>query len=91
MLRADSEIVDRDILWFAFDGESVKTNSTHSMSDQLTGRVLERYFNNRSNKLVLIGKDGGVKDVSTELNLQALFALIDGMPMRRAEVKERSN
>jgi hypothetical protein len=36
----------------------------------------------------LVGKDGGVKlDQSTPVSIPDLFALIDAMPMRRAEKK----
>ncbi len=38
----------------------------------------------------LIGKDGGVKlDSAEPITTDALFALIDSMPMRRAETKAR--
>ena len=40
--------------------------------------------------LELIGLDGGVKYRSTSaVSLQELWALIDGMPMRRAELKNQ--
>ena len=39
-------------------------------------------------EIVLIGLDGGVKLRQTELlDLEKLFTLIDGMPMRRQELK----
>jgi hypothetical protein len=38
----------------------------------------------------LVGKDGGVKlDQSGPISAQALFALIDAMPMRKAEISGR--
>lgn len=41
--------------------------------------------------VVLIGKDGGVKLRSDKpVSAQTLFATIDGMPMRRQEMRERS-
>lgn len=41
-------------------------------------------------QLVLLGKDGGVKDRQADgFDLSRVFALIDGMPMRRAEVRRR--
>jgi len=42
-------------------------------------------------QLVLIGKDGGVKTRQSEgaFDLERLFALIDSMPMRRAEMPQR--
>jgi hypothetical protein len=45
----------------------------------------------RSAELVLIGKDGGVKSRQSEgaFDLERLFALIDSMPMRRAEMPQR--
>ena len=45
----------------------------------------------RGAQLVLIGKDGGVKTRQSEgvFDLERLFALIDSMPMRRAEMPQR--
>ena len=41
-------------------------------------------------ELLLIGLDGGIKlRQSTFLSTQDLFAIIDGMPMRRAELRRR--
>ena len=40
-------------------------------------------------EIILIGLDGGVKLHQTKLlNLEKLFTLIDGMPMRKAEIKK---
>jgi hypothetical protein len=40
--------------------------------------------------VILIGKDGGVKLVQEErVSLQAVFDLIDTMPMRRREMRQR--
>ena len=45
----------------------------------------------RDAQLVLIGKDGGVKARQSQgaFDLAAVFALVDRMPMRRAETKRR--
>ena len=45
----------------------------------------------RGAQLVLIGKDGGIKARYSEdvFDLKRLFTLIDSMPMRRAEMKQR--
>jgi hypothetical protein len=42
-------------------------------------------------QLVLIGKDGGIKARQSEgtFDLEPLFALIDSMPMRRAEMRQQ--
>ncbi len=43
-------------------------------------------------RLVLIGKDGGVKRVdTTPLALAALFGTVDKMPMRREEMRATKN
>lgn len=40
----------------------------------------------------LIGKDGGVKQRGgSEIRIESLFALIDTMPMRRSEMRRKSN
>ena len=39
--------------------------------------------------VVVVGKDGGAKQRGPQLTLDAVFAAIDRMPMRRAEVRER--
>lgn len=42
-------------------------------------------------EIILIGLDGGVKLRQTELlSLEKLFTLIDGMPMRRAEIRKNN-
>lgn len=43
-------------------------------------------------KLILIGLDGGIKLEQTEfLSTEKLFAFIDGMPMRRSEIRNNKN
>ncbi|MEM7694827.1 MAG: DUF4174 domain-containing protein [Pseudomonadota bacterium] len=42
-------------------------------------------------KVVLVGLDGGAKlSVDAPITTQRLFAVIDGMPMRRRELRERA-
>lgn len=46
---------------------------------------------NQTFKIVLIGLDGGVKLNQTDfLSVEKLFTLIDGMPMRRYEIKSKN-
>ena len=83
------EIEDRDIYWFVLDDELSHSNYPGEISDQFATYLLATYFQNTTVNSVLIGKDGGVKDRSAELNLPELFVLIDGMPMRRAEMQRQ--
>ena len=39
--------------------------------------------------VILIGKDGEEKMRRQKVNLTEIFAVIDGMPMRQREMKER--
>jgi len=52
----------------------------------------QRYaLNKQATSVLLIGKDGGLKArQSTQLDLFGLFARIDAMPMRQAEMKAGS-
>lgn len=74
------------------------------LPDQIMNSDLQIVHNNKAEKLreqydiesgqvtfVLLGKDGGVKlkEVNKHIENQQLFALIDGMPMRRREMRER--
>lgn len=52
--------------------------------------VVETRFGAAAFSVVLIGKDGGEKlRRATPLEPAELFALVDAMPMRRAEMRER--
>lgn len=51
-----------------------------------------KYFKKNDDfKVILIGLDGGVKLKQTEiLSTEKLFTIIDGMPMRRTEIKNKN-
>lgn len=56
------------------------------INDQLFYEKVKRKKNDF--EVILIGLDGGVKLRQTEMiSLKKLFTLIDGMPMRRREIK----
>ncbi|MBT5558914.1 MAG: DUF4174 domain-containing protein [Proteobacteria bacterium] len=84
------DIVDRDILWFLFHKDNIETNYSGEISQNFSTFIKSEFFKDLATRVVLLGKDGGVKEVSDELNLSALFALIDGMPMRRAEINQNA-
>lgn len=52
--------------------------------------VVQTQFGAKSFYVVLVGKDGGEKlRRATPLSPEELFAIVDAMPMRRAEMRER--
>jgi hypothetical protein len=85
---AQAAIEERHIIWFVFSGQSLATNNRGPLPENFRTEVVQRYFGiNDDTPVRLIGKDGGVKEKASDLNLQGLFARIDAMPMRRAEMR----
>lgn len=85
-LRAEEvEINDRDILWFVFYNNEVVTNLDSKVSQNFVDEIFQ-YYTVDIPQVVLLGRDGGIKDKAPQLELQRLFALIDTMPMRQMEM-----
>ena len=84
-------VADRDLLVFSLisDGQSrVGENVlTRQAAENMRGRfqVTPDEF-----RVVLLGKDGTVKLSETEIKLSDVFALIDSMPMRQREMREKA-
>ena len=74
MKKNDCEILNRDLLHF------------HFSNDGKTGNLTTK--NDQSYRILLIGKDGGIKYESNRpVSLIQLFELIDSMPMRQDEMQ----
>lgn len=85
-------INERDMLVFL-----VRPNAVTDLEDQsispLSSVDLKKRFGIGEDEMatLLIGKDGGVKLRSKKaVSSQELFALIDGMPMRRSEIRRKN-
>ena len=92
LTRAGEAVDDREIAWFVVEGESVATNYSGGLGDGFVGGLWESYMGERRPvpvEVLLIGKDGGVKDRRSELELESILGQIDQMPMRRREMRER--
>ena len=63
----------------------------HRLSEPAARAIRARYrVENEDFAVLLIGKDGGVKQTSRSVpDLDQMFALIDGMPMRQMEMRAR--
>lgn len=86
------ELQDRDLLIFRIDDSQVSDGLDSKVTD-IEAASLRKSFNIDIEEFVvlLIGKDGGVKLRSEEVvSSQELFALIDGMPMRRSEIRRKN-
>lgn len=87
---AQAGIDERKVLWFVIDRQSVTSNHKQVLEEDFQSEVLKRYFKSikaENTAVRLIGKDGGVKERAKTLDLARLFARIDAMPMRQAEMK----
>lgn len=85
-----ADVVDRDLLIVPVDDLPHAANALRRSVELGTAErasVRQRLGIQAGDmQLVLLGKDGGVKDRQTDgFDLRRVFALIDGMPMRRLE------
>ncbi len=87
---AKAQIQDRDIVWFIIDGNQTITNYDGKVSNQFAATI-SRQFSSIAEPVILIGKDGGVKETSDLLSLESLFDEIDSMPMRIREMQKKSS
>lgn len=77
------EINDRDILLFLH-----RNGQLYCTDLKLTGMATAASIPNDFTGYILLGKDGGIKlKKPYPIHPEEIFTLIDGMPMRRAELK----
>lgn len=88
MLRsARAGVDDRDVVWFVNTGSEVVSNQ-QSLSNGLESDIKTLLEGGRSDeRVLLIGKDGGIKSREARLDLDAIFRRIDAMPMRMREMR----
>ncbi|MDX1314548.1 MAG: DUF4174 domain-containing protein, partial [Eudoraea sp.] len=75
-----AEIDDRDIIWFIIKDDLAHTNYSGQLAREFVNNMREG-LGLVQGKVILIGKDGGIKSQSDYLNLEAIFSEIDAMPM----------
>ncbi|MBP6712934.1 MAG: DUF4174 domain-containing protein [Aliarcobacter sp.] len=83
-----AQIDDRDIIWFSIKDNLVLSNYKGDLSSEFVTKIREK-FSHLQNKVILIGKDGGIKSQSDYLNLEDIFSEVDSMPMRLFEIQKR--
>ncbi|MGB0743978.1 MAG: DUF4174 domain-containing protein [Opitutales bacterium] len=91
MLSGSRAAIDeRHVLWFLLSDTDLKTNFEGQLKEGFRD-ALKHYHNIQAGpeyRVLLVGKDGGVKAKQKNLKLQELFDRIDSMPMRRREMQE---
>lgn len=84
---AHAELDDRDIIWFVNTGSGLVSNQAR-VSRGVEHDVNELFAKVRSeDRVLLIGKDGGIKSCEPSLDLDAIFRRTDSMPMRIREMR----
>ncbi|HDZ15557.1 hypothetical protein LCGC14_1093240 [marine sediment metagenome] len=90
VLNADKKALkERDLIIFRITPDEVLTSNGEKT--KIGQNEIYKNYNLESNfkGVILLGKDGGVKMRQPfEVKTQKIFALIDGMPMRKREIRE---
>jgi hypothetical protein len=87
-----AEVADRDLVIFEIlESDPSSMNSKHLASEAALS-LRKRYKVNQGEfAVLLVGKDGGIKlNRQNETRLEDIFALIDTMPMRREEIRQKT-
>jgi hypothetical protein len=82
-----ADINYRDIIWFIIKDDNIHTNYSGTLSSEFARNIRVKSGSLKS-KVILIGKDGGIKSRSDYLNLNAIFSKIDTLPMRQFEMNQ---
>lgn len=83
---------ERDLVFYTILPDQIINGNLQIVHNNQAAKLREQYgIESGQVTFVLLGKDGGVKlkEVNKQVDNQQLFALIDGMPMRRQEIRER--
>jgi len=87
----EAEVEDRDLVVFEIL-ERGPSRMNRALLDQSKVESIRRHFSvpQRSFRVILIGKDGGIKlKRNDQIDLETIFELIDSMPMRKDEIRQK--
>lgn len=83
-------VMDRDLIVFHLMGDGKSRVGEAMVSSQDTESLRRRFrVAAEEFRVVLVGKDGTVKLSESVVKLPDIFALIDSMPMRQREMREK--
>ena len=89
------EFIDRDLVIILLEEDNSRISydglNTIKTIDYDSTLSIRNKYDFKNFKLLLIGKDGGEKYNSNDpININVIYELIDGMQMRKQEIKERN-
>jgi hypothetical protein len=87
-----SEVEDRDLVIFSVLLQGPSQMNTTAIDRQKADSIRDQFMiPPQEFSLILIGKDGGIKlKRNDQVDLAAVFELIDSMPMRRNEMRQQN-
>ena len=91
IIAQEAEVEDRDMIVFELL-ELGSSRINRALLDQSKVDSIRRHFSvpQRSFRVILIGKDGGIKlKRDDQIDLETIFELIDSMPMRKDEIRQK--
>ena len=92
IMAQKAEIDDRDLIVFEVPAQGSARMNTSPL-DQKEADSIRNHFAVPGDafSLILVGKDGGIKlKRSDQVDLREVFGLIDSMPMRQSEMRQKS-
>jgi hypothetical protein len=92
IITQEAEVEDRDLIIFELFGLG-SSRMNRALLDQSKVDSIRRRFSvpQRSFRVILIGKDGGIKlKRNGQIDLETIFELIDSMPMRKDEIRQKN-
>jgi hypothetical protein len=86
-----AEVADRDLVIFEILESDPSSMNSKYLASEAAMSTRKRYNVNQGEfAVLLVGKDGGIKlNRQNETRLEDIFALIDSMPMRREEIRQK--
>ncbi len=87
-----AEVADRDLVIFEILESGTSRMDTSDLDPQVAHSLRDKFDVSPSQfALILVGKDGSVKlNRQEQTQLEDIFALIDAMPMRMQEMRQKS-
>ena len=87
-----AEVADRDLVIFEILESGTSRMDTSDLDPQVAQSLRDK-FEVRPGRfaIILVGKDGGIKlNRQDQTRLEDIFGLIDTMPMRREEMRQKN-
>ena len=93
LLAQEEEVLDRDLIVFEILENGPSYMGKDRLNNQMAEHIRQKFDSGRGRlTVVLVGKDGGVKmRRNGPIQLDEIFSLIDAMPMRREEMRQKGH